>query len=644
MSLLSNTEKQMLDGLIPFNSDDVTELTLTRMRYTGGILTGMDWFINTNLEPIEHPFAEAMRDHEYLDGVRDLGRQLMINYKWSDRNILIMHRTGLNKYSKTDVNAPLDPVVGSNLELPLELALSSRHARDYKPREVAMTVEVASQAASVKVTLKGLDRPDGEFGYTAGQNPDPTDGVHTFAHYGVVPADGFYSFSEDVFPSDLIFANELNALNPMDPLNVPSLGIRVQTIGAGNQNTVPTYTFNIPFVKGTRRCLFVTGQPGGRLTAFSFYRLGEGDDLVIYKIGCALYLNSSQPSHANAYGFMTVSAFRGRASSSVMIHKHITVDEMHALSWNSLLVDTYYGMPTILDEKEELYGNIRVIVRDVEFNVGEVLGHLDKTQYFNYLKTGYGIFPPVTDERLKEVSDSWNQIPEAIVWRYAPAPVLGYSVKETSLYKEYGKRRAKACKTNDFLEQRYNQEYVYKQLENKLSNVRGLDVWCLDRALCAVTGLNTSKATGEVARSTVITKVNDLQFRAVSNDGLNKTLPLSEEGVDQFIDLFMPTAVTGDVAALELVIGSMKDLEGSTDAVDLSSYDMRLGSQKWPEGPHWPTLEATRTYDQRMVFLLSQLSDYSQFNVKLPQLLRSMMGDRVFPAMVKNYVTKQSSV
>jgi len=88
-----------------------------------------------------------------------------------------------------------------------------------------------------------------------------------------------------------------------------------------------------------------------------------------------------------------------------------------------------------------------------------------KAWYENYLRTGFGLVPPVKDDaKIKAAVEKWLVEGQIAIVKYHGSVAIPSNVVElTDVYRQYAKAKDKACEKNDFMEQRFNETYTWGQ-------------------------------------------------------------------------------------------------------------------------------------------------------------------------------------
>lgn len=385
----------------------------------------------------------------------------------------------------------------------------------------------------------------------------------------------------------------------------------------------------IPFVSGFRRATTVVSnnlEGVGILTAFSYYIIGEGED----EFSCA-FDYQSDGSYGSASQFSRCSP-----SGKLLTRKFSSIDieRYYPLTMNSnvlKLIELERGGKI---EKEVVLGDSNTITyASGDFTSSGYFIEFDKAYYDDYLKTGGGFSKPLADDRRREIMASWAKIPQVICLLTCDWTGT-VSLKDTAVYAEYGRARAKACKTNDYLDLQYNNEYSMKMVENKLSAVTNVKRIALDMSIIGMSATPPAKLTNTFPVCT-LTYVDDVnatsRFTYVVSEGSSGTFFASEVGLSSFFESVMPCIFSGDVAKLESILNSEGSVEKlpTANSVSSSTSDLRMTSVSIPNTSGLRRMINTMDSNQRAVLMSAQVTDYSHIVNKGVTLAQSMTGNNV---------------
>lgn len=396
-----------------------------------------------------------------------------------------------------------------------------------------------------------------------------------------------------------------------------------------------------PFVPGTRRFMFIfpanstNMQTPGDMRVVTGYLAGEGNDIV------QVHVTWVHDDRNGARQIITTYAGPDDVLSStdVGFSSSLTSTKGYAINGPVDMVDEIHGTFNLLSETSSLVNSDSVSLTYIEYelDVNRVYGTVTPETFAEYLSTGYGVLPPKPASRVAEVMSSWGKVPSGFKYVLRTETCSGRSVKETTLYNTYGKKRAKACKTNNFLELQYNDEYTYKQVDNKLASLQSRDAW-----LWSIDNVPSATATAPAASKGEVTlsAVNENQFSAVAAGAVTgMTYPMNADGVTAFMGQFEGYTILG-AEVIASILGS--DGSGST----LATYNAALAEEINPEPYKMGMIDQISGYaltyqelctvadaDAEIRFLMSQVTDYANFHSGLKNVISSFKNDIVFNSM-----------
>lgn len=392
----------------------------------------------------------------------------------------------------------------------------------------------------------------------------------------------------------------------------------------------------IPFVPGTRRFFLVVPVANNDITTGTCrvicgYLLGEGDD-IFYSKFC-----NREPGVTN-WNEMWGSLPR------YPIYTNATLG--YSSSFNTLTIYPLCGSPNFLDKvegefvfgptEEEMVGNVNVRVTDIHVNVTSAYGRINTSDFREYLLTGYDLFTPLPLESADKILETWIKTNGGVSYKLVSEPCAGRSLKETSYYQDYGRARAKACKNNDFMDLRYNDEYTNKQVENKLQSLISKSVWIQSENTLASVG-NVNLEQKEVV---VIAEENSNQFRATAG-GQTRIFAKTEGGVEAFFSAHAgyqindPTNILGQLMSLDASGGDLAAYQSAiSEPIEPSKYDLRFGDFKFGYAVSYSDVVAKLTITQQVAFLAAQVTDFVKFEPFIARLLNDFDFDKVFVKLI----------
>lgn len=387
----------------------------------------------------------------------------------------------------------------------------------------------------------------------------------------------------------------------------------------------------LPYLPGTRRFYIYNGLPStAPYQVIAGYLFGEGDD-VWY--GRAMTTGGdSRPYRVwnDSYGSFPTAKVVGGASSAI-----------------SSLLDfrTYYplsGCPDFINDvvcsvlgstssEESLNGtNIKLISMDLE--VTSVYGTISTDAYTEYLSSGFGVYEGLSDEQVREIVNTWIPLQGGVAYKIKTEMVGSRSLKELSFYVAYGKMRAKACKDNNYMDLRYNDEYTNKQVDNKLQALSKLSVWIQPTATLTRTQIDA------VTKTVTITFPNSTQMSALWSTGTtSKLYTFDEAGISSLIEdsqgyqIVEPTGKLATKLGLDSGNGTLEAYNATIASTrDVSSYDLRFGDLQYGYAASLSDVKENDNVDVEIAFLAAQVTDYVKFNSVVVGLLNSFSFNKVY--------------
>lgn len=497
-------------------------------------------------------------------------------------------------------------------------------------------VECSYTAGRLRLSLFSIYYPSG-FKY------DQSKPVHSRAASSLVKAGygfpkatgGVYSWPDLSKSSDLV----VQALNRVPVPKESLLG------------TLPLYVDNsfessAPYVAGTRRFFMFfpgnsnTGAGLGIYNGFmvSGYIAGEGTDIVMIEGGYAEDGKRWQPFSKQYVPPAIGTILNANVGTSASIRSR----KVYPLNGSCSFLSSIEGSMEQVSSDLTIEFNTKMALNVTEYNlvVDKIYGSIEPSEYGVYLSTGYDVLTPRKPDDVKKIVDSWLKATRGFYFVLRGEKCDGYSVKNSSLYKEYGKRRAKACKTNNFLELPYNAEYTYKQVDNKLGALVSRDAWMwpIDEA-----PIGGSQIGIPVKGEVTLTLDSSVQFSALATGSTGSfKYPMTEDGVNAFFDryegfkIINASIITGIVQS----DGNGSNLEAYVSelnsSIDTSPYQMQMVD--FSAGYALTLKEFISIgadHDKQLRFLMSQVTDFAKFDGNLLKILKSFSNEVVFNYFIK---------
>lgn len=609
-----------------------------------GLISGMDYFGTSGPNELIHPTYDLMAENAYLAAIRDLPKltESLDTFVSPNRVTVVRHGTS----GSVDVTAlpTYEPTISGlpNLAVNFSNAENSHWSRDGGVEyfhHIVPSFEFASTSGGIAVNFVSDIEWFRFRSIFSPAKPASASQDRNYSLYFEQPRldlqDGVYAFPEVVTGSDSVLAKIIAESGFLRYPIVRQLGLHVKHMSMGITET--------PYVAGTRRFLILTANGvDGQVLCLSGYILGEGPDLVYYQLA----LEDESKAWDVYYtpllkGLVTVSSDTPFPSGNMHQCGSVKVNRYFAFSWSVDYVDTIIGELNADSEvSEQMDGDTLVRFHTRSLMVSKVVGRVIKDSYRAYLATGYGVYTPKKPEEVELIMKKWANIAESVSYTYAPVTLdKSFSLKKTTAYREYGRRREKACKTNNFLELQYNQEYSMKTVENKLIALKNFSVLAIDSKEVGSIKIKQPSKIQAVTTVATITAVGSSQFSYTTTTGLVGTKALTETGVSEFLDDVMPATFAGEVELLENVIGaSLTEFHEAAAGQDVTEVRLDLQGMFIPSYPDWSVMTDALSNDELTAFLCTQLTDYRQFETGLPKLIRQFTGDRMYPAILKQFV------
>lgn len=491
-------------------------------------------------------------------------------------------------------------------------------------------------AEGFKFAASGTDVYIGQYGVN-GYGSYPSYPTCNVVHYTI--AEGHYVNLD----TGTIGANpdvkKCLAMMPVSDRMVASLGYKVGHIDINYAGS----TIALPFVRGFSRRVIVVGGGGTRkLAMIGYYVFGEDQDVACWSYG---YVDKSGSSMywGNYEGRKLLTQPKLSSSASIKLCQNMTYLKLYPLSWNPVLMNGMHLTDVSFDLEEPEH----LVVGDstVKFHLGSgtvncVTGLMSRDTYVQMLEDGFGVLEPAKEDAITRVRASWAKIPTTLSFRFEPTPASGYSLKDTEAYKEYGKKRAKACKENNYLELAYNAEYSMKTVENKLTNLVKLDVLTMDSSL--IGSFSKSNIVVDATnRTTTITAGANGSYTYATNDGTSGVVTNTETSIENMLDAVMPSKFAGETKFLDdfLLSGgegyNLQDLNNAGAKQSYSNLSLIVNDLELPIMPSLAQLKASKTKSDVTAFMCNQITDYDEMNKKIPTLIRTTSGQTWLEAVIK---------
>lgn len=120
-----------------------------------------------------------------------------------------------------------------------------------------------------------------------------------------------------------------------------------------------------------------------------------------------------------------------------------------------------------------------VSVTRVSFPARDILSAVPQAWYAPYLASGYGFYKgkgTAEAEKAAVAMKSLNSYVHTAVFQAAPVTVPQDIVTRLDIYRDYKKAKEKACLRNDFMEQKFNEQYTWGQVNDMCNKAGSLSV------------------------------------------------------------------------------------------------------------------------------------------------------------------------
>lgn len=236
------------------------------------------------------------------------------------------------------------------------------------------------------------------------------------------------------------------------------------------------------------------------------------------------------------------------------------LNHMHMLIQSMTSVD----VPVQLDKPDGSKGP-EFVIKVYDVNTSVFCTKVDKSWYSEYQTSGFGLFKPrPTAVRNKNI-EAFNKLDFTslgICFDNAYSAIDPNIVSQTDLARDYARARAKACKTNDWLEQKFTDNITYGELKNRIAAQNSVSAfYCVDTASDGITFKGMKQYTGVAWKF-----VND-QGNVVTTKESVTSLTRTENSV---VETFPSDASTAERAIAEVSAGASINMTLFADVFNLS--------------------------------------------------------------------------
>lgn len=184
------------------------------------------------------------------------------------------------------------------------------------------------------------------------------------------------------------------------------------------------------------------------------------------------------------------------------------------------LDDAHYVIGAVANEMVSYqHKGARVEVLRVDAAVKEFYCKISKTWYEEYYTTGFGLFQPKNSNIQANILKDWNALDFDSVGVCIVGAGQGFSssnlIENLPLFKQYARAREKACKSNDWYDQPYNENMTWGKVRSSINASPNRNVFfCLNGYSTTPTGFNfKNEVMKGVSWTTVEKKVNGVAVK-----------------------------------------------------------------------------------------------------------------------------------
>lgn len=113
-----------------------------------------------------------------------------------------------------------------------------------------------------------------------------------------------------------------------------------------------------------------------------------------------------------------------------------------------------------------------VVLKKYEVKCTDYCTSFDYEWYVNYYTSGFGLYKPRDEVSKKRTLDSWKGL-EGVTYfinlNSIPVNLTGKEIDELDIRKAYKRAREKACKVDNFFDQKFNEKYTWGQIRDKIA-------------------------------------------------------------------------------------------------------------------------------------------------------------------------------
>lgn len=622
-STLQQTIQILHSKIAKINPSD--QQRILRIDYKGA-LAGSDYFLSFAVNPGVHPLEPVMGNNAYLKRLKDRPALHMIIA--GERSVITSSAT--SDAAATNISLP---TFKSSAVTVVNKVIAGSSSTVSPPERGHFSISEGANGL-INVNMGNMSAPDSDYPPYASDAPLADDGNGSYT------AACKQLYSQNDSPSVNVYA--FNADHSELLANLSNYGIVNEKLGFRLYKMVDGEISNFPRIVGLRRIIYMAG---GAYAACA-YLLGEGKDIMVGNATIYMYRrNNYQIAIFNVNHSASCDRNPATLLSSFSPKRDPGLDilVLYPLSYAAGVITSLEGSfhNTVSWTEEDntalaVTKPIKMYSSTVIMNVSSAVGILDKSTITEYVDSGLGVVTPQPKEMANAITKSWDKVGAGVAFRIKPYRVSGLTVKETRVYKAYKKRRERACKANNFMELDYNDEYTWKEVDNKISNMTGGDVLSID---ASIIGKSASRDVTVMGTGLTINLTETGgTYSWTDNKGQNGSFP--KEGLENWLGT-LPTApvLTGNgVAAASAQLNTDLTALSSDARGTAGQYSLLSTSITMSTVPEWEKFAASHDYDEQVAFLASQVTDYAKFNAGITKFVRSLMGDNVYPRLADEFI------
>lgn len=160
-----------------------------------------------------------------------------------------------------------------------------------------------------------------------------------------------------------------------------------------------------------------------------------------------------------------------------------------------------------------------------------------KEWYSNYYTRGFGIYQPRASKERQKVLEEWSKLEWDNFYVFRSNEQYSFStndLRDLDIYRDYGKVRDKACKTNNFLELPFNDKISWKAAGERLEAMGPINEFFAVRSGQAVT-YDMSSTIGALSLYSINGPITDGQITIVDDGGKSSKYKVASEDTIELV-------------------------------------------------------------------------------------------------------------